>query len=303
MRRGWNFYGPTETTIWSTVRKVTKGQGSVPIGRPIANTHVYILDEQQRLVPRGVAGELYIGGDGLARGYWNRPDLTEAKFVPNPFESGARLYRTGDLARFLSNGELLYIGRNDHQVKLRGFRIELGEIESALHRCEGVADAVVVLREDTPGDQRLIAYVIPRKGASLSAVSLRASLAQDLPEYMTPSRFVIQDSFPLTPNRKIDHKALPAPDLDQAPRAVEPPSNGFQSGVAEIWKELLRMPHVGIHENFFDLGGHSLLLVQVQSRLQRHFGREIPVIELFQRPTVAGMAEFFMPQRTHAMQS
>ncbi len=299
----WNLYGPTETTIWSTVGKVTAGHGSVPIGRAIANTQVYILDDHQRLVPRGVEGELYIGGDGLARGYLNRPDLTEAKFVPNPFEPGTRLYRTGDLARYLSSGELLFAGRNDYQVKLRGFRIELGEIESALRRCEGVADAVVVLREDTPGDQRLIAYVIPRPSADLVPEALRASLARVLPDYMSPSAFVLQDSFPLTPNRKIDRKALPPPNVAEVPRALEPPANEYQAGVADIWKELLRLPHVGMHHNFFDLGGHSLLLVQVQSRLQRRFGREIPVIELFQRPTVAGMADFFMTRRTWAMQA
>jgi amino acid adenylation domain-containing protein len=290
----WNLYGPTETTIWSTLFKVTTEHETVPIGRPIANTQVYILDEQCRPVPPGVAGELYIGGDGLARGYRNRPELTAEKFVAHPFVTGERLYRTGDQARFLQNGTLHFLGRLDHQVKIRGFRVELGEIESALKRCAGVAEAVVILREDEPGDQRLAAYLIPKAGAELSAHQLRTSLLTTLPEYMVPSAFVVRNAFPLTPNGKLDRRALPAPERHFVPAAQSvPATTEAEKGIAGLWKELLKREGVGIHDNFFDLGGHSLLLVQLQSRLRHRFGREIPMIELFQKPTIASMASYF----------
>lgn len=290
----WNLYGPTETTIWSTLYRLSAGQGPVPIGRPIANTQLFVLDEHRRPVPPGVPGELYIGGDGLARGYLNLPELTAEKFVPHPFAPEERLYRTGDLVRALANGDLVYLCRNDYQVKIRGFRVELGEIESALHQCEGVADAVAVVREDVPGDQRLVAYVIPRAGARLSADSLRSALLRTLPDYFVPSVFVVQTSLPLTPNRKIDRKALPVPGLtDLLTTSSAAPSTEAEESVAAIWKELLHVERVGVRDNFFDLGGHSLLLVQLQTRLRRRFGREISVLDMFQRPTIAAMAEFF----------
>jgi amino acid adenylation domain-containing protein len=290
----WNLYGPTETTIWSTACRVTAGVDVVPIGKPIANTQVYILDEHRRPVPPGVPGELYIGGDGLARGYLNREELTTEKFVPDPFSPGERLYRTGDLARSLPDGVLQCLGRLDHQVKIRGFRVELGEIECALERCDGVSNAVVVLREDEPGDQRLVGYVIPHTGASISPQELRSNLLATLPDYMVPSAFVMLAEFPLTPNRKVDRRALPAPGVYSAPVAHRvPATTEAERGIAAIWKELLRRDGVGIHDNFFDLGGHSLLLVQLQSRLRSRFGREIPMIELFQKPTISSMAGFF----------
>jgi amino acid adenylation domain-containing protein len=289
----WNLYGPTETTIWSTLHKVTAGEGPVPIGKPIANTEVYLLDTHAQPVPPGVSGELHIGGDGLATGYLNRPELTAEKFVPHPFRAGERLYRTGDLARSLPGGTLQFLGRLDNQVKIRGFRVELGEIETALKRCEGVSDATVILREDVPGDQRLVAYVVPVDSAALLAPHvLRAELLKTLPEYMVPSAFVTQRSFPLTPNRKMDRRALPLPGVDSLPSAPHAsPTSENHRVIAGIWKELLNRDTVGIHDNFFDSGGHSLLLVQLQNRLWRRFGREISIVELFERPTIADMAE------------
>jgi amino acid adenylation domain-containing protein len=289
----WNLYGPTETTIWSTLHKVTAGEDVAPIGKPIANTEVYLLDSHGQPVPPGVPGELYIGGDGLAIGYLNRPDLTAEKFVPHPFRAGERLYRTGDLARTLPGGALQFIGRLDNQVKIRGFRVELGEIEAALKRCDGVSDATVILREDVPGDQRLVAYLVPFNSAVLPPPhALRAELLKTLPEYMIPSAFVAQQSFPLTPNRKTDRAALPLPGIDSLPVAPHAfPTSENHRGIASIWKDLLNRDSVGIHDNFFDLGGHSLLLVQLQSRLSRRFGREISIVELFERPTIADMAK------------
>jgi len=288
----WNLYGPTETTIWSTLYRVAEGEDPVPIGTPIANTTVYVLDDHGQPVPSGVSGELHIGGDGLARGYLNRPELTGEKFVPHPFASGERLYRTGDLARFLADGTLQFLGRLDHQVKIRGFRVELGEIENALKHCPGLSDAVVTLREDVPGDRRLVAYVIPRTAVELSPDTLRTELLKTLPDFMVPSAFVVQQSFPLTPNRKMDRRALPRPELRSLP--VTPctlPKSETEKCIAGIWKDLLHCERVGIHDNFFDLGGHSLLLVQLQSRLRHRFGQEIPMLELFQKPTIALMAE------------
>jgi amino acid adenylation domain-containing protein len=289
----WNLYGPTETTIWSTLHKVTAGEGLVPIGKPISNTEVYLLDAHGQPVPPGVSGELYIGGDGLAIGYLNRPELTTEKFVPHPFRAGERLYRTGDLARSLAGGALEFLGRLDNQVKIRGFRVELGEIETALRRCEGVSDATVILREDVPGDQRLVAYVVPTHSAAVLAPHvLRTELLRTLPEYMVPSAFVAQRSFPLTPNRKMDRRALPLPGMDSLPSAPHAsPTSENHRVIAGIWKELLNRDTVSIHDNFFDAGGHSLLLVQLQSRLWHRFGREIPIVELFERPTIANMAE------------
>jgi amino acid adenylation domain-containing protein len=296
----WNLYGPTETTIWSTLHKVERGDDAIPIGKPIANTHVHLLDENRQPVPLGVAGELHIGGDGLARGYLNRPELSAEKFVPHPFLPGERLYRTGDLARLLPSGALQFLGRMDQQVKIRGFRVELGEIESALERCTGVLHAVAVLREDTPGDQRVVAYVTPRPGAGLSSEALRGELLEMLPDYMVPSAFVALKSFPLTPNRKVDRRALPAPGPDVLQGAgYAPPTTEAEHGIAAVWKKLLKRDRVGIHDNFFDLGGHSLLLVQLQSHLRRQFEREISVLELFQKPTVAAIAEYLTDHASH----
>jgi len=288
----WNLYGPTETTIWSTIHRVDSRRGSVPIGKPIANTTVYVLDQQKQPVPVGVSGELYIGGDGLARGYLRRPELTSERFVADPFRPGGKLYRTGDQVRWLRDGNLEYIARLDHQIKMRGFRIELGEIESVLEQQPGVQHAVVLVREDNPGDQRLTAYIIPRSDSTGDAKNLRDALLHLLPEYMTPSQFVFLESFPLTPNNKVDRKSLPAPKNGAAPSALyAPPVTETEVAVAALWQELLKTGRVGINDNFFDLGGHSLLVVQLQSRLRQTFHQEVSLIELFQKTTVAALAE------------
>jgi len=287
----WNVYGPTETTIWSTVHRVDSRSGSVPIGRPIANTQIYILDESMHPVPKGVTGELYIGGDGLARGYLRRPELTAERFVPNPFRTGEKLYRTGDLARFLVDGDLECLGRIDHQVKLRGFRIELGEIETALEQQPDIRQAVVMVREDVPNDKCLAAYLIAQNGAPRDVKVLRDTLSSRLPEYMIPSRWVFLDSFPLTPNRKVDRRALPAPENNiNSSAAYVPPTTESEIRVAAIWEQLLKHPRVGVNDNFFDLGGHSLIVVQLQNLLRKQFCVEVSLVELFQRPTVAAIA-------------
>jgi amino acid adenylation domain-containing protein len=287
----WNLYGPTETTIWSTLHRVDDRPGAVPIGQPIANTEAWVLDANRRLTPIGVAGELYLGGDGLARGYLGRRELTAEKFVAHPFQPGQRLYRTGDLVRRLGDGNLEYLSRLDNQVKLRGYRIELGEIEAVLEQQQGIQQAVVVVREDAPGDQRLTAYVVARSDASTDAAVLREALSRQLAEYMLPSVFVRLDAFPLTPNKKVDRKALPAPRMETSASTVySPPRTDTEQKIAAIWQDLLRNSRVGIHDNFFDLGGYSLLVVQLQNRLRRQFQKEISLVELFQYPTVASQA-------------
>jgi amino acid adenylation domain-containing protein len=293
----WNMYGPTETTIWSTVFRVTDAGASIPIGRPIADTSLFVLEPCGQPAPIGVAGELCIGGAGVARGYLNRPELTAEKFIPlsvagRPAE---RVYRTGDLARIRSDGQLEFIGRRDHQVKLRGFRIELGEIETVLAGHPGVQHCVVQVREDKPGDQRLVAYVVPAGGVTFDADRARATLRTALPEYMIPNLFATLDALPLTPNGKVDRKALPAPTAD-APRgdvaaAADALMNPQQQRVATAWRELLGIDRVGLRDNFFDLGGHSLLLVKLQVALRREFGAELPLVDLFQHTTVESQSE------------
>jgi amino acid adenylation domain-containing protein len=288
----WNLYGPTETTIWSALHRLELGEGSVPIGRPIANTRLYILDDHLEPVPLGAVGELFIGGDGVARGYLHRADLTTSRFLVDPFYAGGRIYRTGDLARVLPCGVVEYLGRVDAQVKLRGFRIELGEIETILERQLGVKQAVVVVREDSPGDQRLTAYIVAADRETLKADTLREALEERLPDYMVPVTYVFLDKLPLTPNRKVDRKALPMPtaDASRSARYVAPRTDSERQ-VAEIWQLLLKNANVGVTENFFDLGGHSLLVVRLQARLRQQFGWEPPLIDLFQYPTVASIAK------------
>jgi amino acid adenylation domain-containing protein len=286
----WNFYGPTETTIWSTIHCVEAGEGAVPIGKPIANTQIYILNEQREPVRHGAAGELYIGGAGVASEYWKRPELTAERFLPDPFRAGNRMYRTGDLVRRLPNGALEHLGRNDRQIKLRGFRIELGEIEAALEQ-QGVRQAVVELKEFGPGDHRLTAYVVAAQ--PVDAAGLRRALAAKLPEHMVPAAYVFLDAFPLTPNNKVDRNRLPAP-VGEAPVASAPAaaSNGSTvNQLTDIWRTLLRTPEVGLDDNFFSLGGHSLLILQLQNLIRRQFSREISIPDLFQRSTIASQAE------------
>ncbi len=291
----WNMYGPTETTVWSTGWRVPRGAPGVLIGRPLANTQLYVLDAQHQPVPVGVPGELFIGGAGVTRGYLDRPDLTATRFVPNPFDStsAARLYRTGDLVRWLADGNIEYLGRNDHQVKLRGLRIELEEIEARLHAHPAVRAAAVLAREDTPGDQRLVAYVVTRDGA-LDVRSVRGELRSHLPEYMVPSAFVQLEDLPLTPNGKIDRQALPRPELGGAPATGAPtaaPRDDVERRLVALWEELLEITGVGIHDNFFDLGGHSLLAARLVFRIQSAFGRNLPVATLIQSATVAQLAD------------
>src|SRR5581483_902658 len=288
----WNMYGPTETTIWSSIYQVTSRlTNTAPIGRPIANTTFYILDAQRQPVPIGAAGELYIGGDGVARGYFNRPELTAEKFVPDPFSSvpAARLYRTGDLARHLPDGNVQFLGRTDFQVKVRGFRIELGEIECAIAQHPLIQQAVVVVREDTPGDKRLVAYMVAR--GQISVGEVRDSLKQRLPDYMIPGTLVTLDEFPLTPNGKVDRRALPAPDPEQTIATTSMARTAVEEVLAEVWREVLQIPAIGIHDNFFALGGHSLSATRVVSRIQRIFKVEVPLRTIFERPTISQLAE------------
>jgi amino acid adenylation domain-containing protein len=290
-----NVYGPTEATIDSTCWLCPAGsdRSAIPIGRPIPNVRTYVVDDALRPLPIGAAGELLIGGVGVARGYLNRPALTAEKFVPDPFSAapGARLYKTGDLARYLPDGNIEFLGRADHQVKIRGFRIELGEIEAVLGQHPAVREAVVAARDDTPGETRLVAYVVAEP--PLAAHDLRSFLKEKLPEHMVPAVFVPLDALLLTPTGKVDRRALPAPDRTRPEfePAFVAPRTPTEELTAEIWTELLGVEPVGIHDNFFDLGGHSLLATQVVSRVRDTFQVEIPLRRLFEEPTVASLAE------------
>ncbi len=299
-----NMYGPTETTVWSATHPVGEVAHSVPIGRPIANTQIYILDHQLQPVPAGVPGEILIGGEGVARGYLNRPELTAQKFIPNPVKldlesrrqapSPTRLYRTGDLGRWRRDGAIEFLGRLDQQVKIRGHRIELGEIEGVLGRHPAVREVAVVAREDQPGDQRLIAYFVAASGARPKAGELRQFAQEKLPEAMVPAACVFLDEMPRTPNGKIDRKALPAHrgDRPELETSFVAPRTQMERTIARIWQELLGVEKVGLHDNFFDLGGHSLLVVRAQSQLQLALGAVLPVVKLFQYPTISALAGF-----------
>ena len=275
-----NGYGPTETTTFATTYEITsvaEGAPNIPIGRPIANTRVYILDGRGQPVPIGVAGELYIGGAGVARGYLKRPELTAERFLADPFagEPEARMYRTGDLGRWLEDGNIEFLGRNDFQVKIRGFRIELGEIEARLVEHPAVREAVVLVRENTPGDKQLVAYYTDAEvqvagQEPVDAELLRSYLATTLPDYMVPAAYVRLESLPLTPNGKLDRKALPAPDTDAySSRGYEPPQGEVETKLAAIWADVLKLDRMGRHDNFFALGGHSLLAVTLIERMRR----------------------------------
>ena len=295
VQRLWNLYGPTETTIWSTGYGVRDGNVPVLIGRPVANTECYVLDENRRPVPMGVVGELYIGGDGLARGYLGRPELTAEKFVPNPFgtQPGARMYRTGDLVRYQSDGNLVCLGRSDHQVKIRGYRIELGEIESVLATHDSVREAVVVAREEQAGDVRLVGYIKPSRsmGNTIDEPALRAHLKRRLPDYMIPQHFVVLQTFPTTPSGKIDRKALPQPELTPiAAPVARGPRTKTEQQLAELWKKLLKRDGIGVDDNFFDIGGHSLLGVALSVEIKNRLGVQLPLSQILRTPTLAGLA-------------
>jgi amino acid adenylation domain-containing protein len=288
-----NEYGPTETVVGCCVHEVAAGDpsvGPVPIGRPVAGTRVHVVDRWGGVAPAGVPGELWLGGVGVTRGYLGLPELTAERFVPDLWANvaGERLYRTGDLVRYRADGALEYLGRTDHQVKVRGFRIELGEIEEQLVRVPGVSRAVVVVREDLPGDRRIVAYAVAQPGSTLLWSAVRPELAQALPEYMLPAALVVLEALPLTPNGKVDRRALPVPER---PVAVEvAPRTPVEELVAEIWADVLGVEQVGVEESFFDLGGHSLLATRVISRLRTTLGVELPLRALFEQPTVAGLA-------------
>jgi amino acid adenylation domain-containing protein len=301
-----NGYGPTEATIVATVCDLTgehapECASKAPIGRPIANTRVHVLDAELRPVPVGVPGELYVGGVGVARGYVNRAGLTAAAFVPDPFcpgegrgggRCGERLYRTGDLARYLPDGHLEFLGRADHQVKVRGFRVELGEVEATLAQHPAVKAAVVQAVDDGPGG-RLVAYVVPAAGEEPGVSELRRFVQGRLPEYMVPSAFVSLETLPLTPTGKVDRRALPAPDRlrPELDRELVAPRTPTEKAVAAIWAQVLGLEQVGAHDGFFELGGHSLLATQVVTRVRQEFKVEIPFRALLEAATVAGMAE------------
>ncbi|HEY0371666.1 MAG TPA: amino acid adenylation domain-containing protein, partial [Thermoanaerobaculia bacterium] len=299
-----NMYGITETTVHVTycpLDRTDVARGGSPIGSAIPDLTVYLLDAHREPVPVGVVGELYIGGAGVARGYLNRPELTAERFLANPFAEGT-MYKSGDLGRLLADGSIEFIGRNDAQVKIRGFRIELGEIEAKLAQCEGVREAVVIAREDVPGDQRLVAYVIWSAAATLPLSALRETLSLQLPEYMVPGAFVQLESLPLTTNGKLDRKALPAPEATSlVTREYEAPQGETEQKLAAIWQELLRIDQVGRHDRFFELGGHSLLAMQLTSHLRAAFGVELPLRQIFASPTLSAMAEVVRAAGTSTM--
>jgi amino acid adenylation domain-containing protein len=291
-------YGPTESTTfssWYLVQEVPQGAMTIPIGSPISNTQIYVLDAYLEPVPVGVPGELYIGGAGLARGYLNRPELTAERFIADPFsdEPGARLYKTGDQARYLSNGSIEFLRRFDQQVKLRGYRVELGEIEIVLNQHPAIQESIVLVHEEVSGDKRLVAYLLPSASEQRPPVSeLRSYLKAKLPEYMVPSAFVLMEVWPLTPNGKIDRHALPVPDgarptMDSSYVA---PRNSAEEVLSGIWAKVLGLERVGIYDNFFELGGHSLLAIQLLSRIRSAFQTELPLPSLFEAPTVASLA-------------
>ncbi|MEN4957725.1 syringomycin E biosynthesis non-ribosomal peptide synthetase SyrE, partial [Pseudomonas syringae] len=295
-----NTYGPTEATVSCTAAYVShdaaagsEGSGNATIGKPMANTRIYLLDAHQQPVPYGVAGEIYIGGDGVARGYLNLEEVNAERFLADPFSESpdARMYKTGDLARYMADGRIEYLGRNDFQVKVRGFRIELGEIEARLGNCKGVKEAVVIAREDNPGEKRLVAYVVAQPQTQITAAELRAELAPQLAEYMLPSAFVLLDELPLTPNRKLDRKALPAPADDAfASREHVEPQGATEIALAQIWQNLLDLERVGRHDQFFELGGHSLLAMRLISQVRHQLGVELGLAALFAHPELSALA-------------
>ncbi|MEH2136766.1 amino acid adenylation domain-containing protein [Nostoc sp.] len=290
----WNLYGPTEATIWSSVSQLESNESLISIGRPIDNTQIYILDQNLQPVPVGVPGELHIGGAGLARGYFNRPELTQEKFICNPFgrsKGAERLYKTGDLARYLPDGNIEYLGRIDNQVKIRGFRIELGEIEAVLSQHPNVQASCVIAREDIRDDKRLVAYIVPQPQVTLTISELRSVLKEKLPDYMVPSAIVILESLPLTPNGKIDRRALPAPEpSSELSDKYVAPRTPVEEILALIWQQVLKVELVGRHDNFFELGGHSLLATQLISRVRNSLKIELPLRSLFAAPTIAQLA-------------
>jgi amino acid adenylation domain-containing protein len=296
-----NMYGPTETTVWSTAWQLPPDAAPryIPVGRPIANTQIYILDPNLQPAPIGVEGELFIGGAGVARGYLGRDQLSAERFIPNPFlrtpetKQAPRLYRTGDLARYLPDGNIELLGRVDHQVKIRGHRVELGEIETILNEYPDVRESVVLFRDLQNGEKALVAYIIPREGQNPSREQLRQYAKDRLPEYMVPAQVVFMTAFPQTPNKKIDRNAFPMPEVDA--REVQgnslPSATPIEEALAALWKELLGLQRVGHNDNFFELGGHSMLAMQLVSKVRKRFKVDFPLKNVFENQTLGGMAE------------
>ena len=310
--RIFNHYGPTETTVGVLTYPVgdvlpASVSGTLPLGRPLPNSQIYILDAQQQPVPVGVPGQLYIGGSGVARGYWNRPEQTTERFTANWFGNHPedRMYRTGDRARYLPDGNIEFLERVDQQVKIRGFRIELGEIESILSEHEAVREVKVTAREDVPGDKRLVAYIVPEGKSIPSLDALREYLKGKLPDYMVPAAFVTLEKIPLTPNGKVDHRALPTPEYTrpELEQAYAAPRTSVEQALADIWAEVLGVKQVGINDNFFQLGGHSLLAVRLFVRIRKWAGVDLPLAILFRSPTVRGLAEIIDPGGSAALAS
>jgi amino acid adenylation domain-containing protein len=302
-RRFINAYGPTEATVGpmlSMVDDISPGTSRVPIGRPIDNTQVYLFDGDLRPVPVQVPGELHVGGVGVGRGYWRRPRLTAEKYVPDPFsdEPGARLYKTGDLARLLPDGEVEFLGRIDHQVKVRGFRIELGEIGAVLRQHPALQAAVVLAREDSPGDKRLVAYVVPEYEVAPDIGELRDHLREKLPDYMVPSALVILEALPLTPNGKVDRQALPAPDRERPDlaRSYVAPRDALEAQLTRLWEDILDIEPIGVKDDFFELGGHSLLALRLMAQVEQRLGRELSLATLFQGATIEHLATVLRQQ-------
>jgi acyl-coenzyme A synthetase/AMP-(fatty) acid ligase/acyl carrier protein len=293
VRRVTNLYGPTEDTTFSSMALLRRGGRHVPpVGRPVSGTRFFVLDDEYRPVPIGAAGQVFITGDGLARGYLGRPDLTAERFLPDPCSGrpGARMYRTGDRARYLTNGEVECLGRLDHQVKIRGMRVELGEIESVLRQKPGISEAVVVTRTQEPS---LVAYLVPAQDSALRTDAIRSALATRLPGYMVPSAYCVIDRLPRLPNGKLDRSALPDPAGPAASASTEGarPGNDIEKGIVDVLSEALNRPEVGVHDHFFtDLGGHSLLAIQVVARIRERLGLAVSVIDVFQFPTARALA-------------
>ena len=282
-------YGPTETTVYATyhpVDAIEEGAGTIPIGKPLANTTAYIVDKQGKPQPIGVVGELWVGGEGVARGYLKREELTKEKFILSPFKAGERLYKTGDLARWLKDGSIEFIGRVDEQVKVRGFRIELGEIEARLLQHGHVKEAVVIARE-REGGKELVAYLVGE--GTLEVREIKEYLGTSLPEYMVPAHFLQLEKFPLNPSGKVDKKALPEPEGGGGEYTA--PENEIQEKLARIWSEVLKVEKVGIHDNFFELGGHSLKATLVAARIHKEFNVVLPLKEIFEKPTIRTLSE------------
>lgn len=296
----WNMYGPTETTIYSIGKQILVTDPVITIGRAIHNTELYLVDEQQRLVRPGAEGEILIGGEGVARGYLNRPELTAEKFIPNPFGTGT-LYRTGDLGKLTANGEILCLGRIDQQVKIRGYRIELGEIENTLNQFSDIREAVVMAREDRPGDQRLVAFVVADSTAGVpkDVNQWKQKARQSLPDYMVPAHFVVVPTFPLTPNGKIDRKALANQPLNgkSVESLAKKAPDAEETVLLGIWSDVLGLQEIGLQDSFFDLGGHSMLALQVMTRLEKETGRRLPLATLFEYPTIEALASLLRPDK------